>query len=82
MISFDTNLTISFFIRGNQSFLYMVLDNRLIGIRSNWEPTIRIVKITIHFSTSVNGSYIITLRSVFVQSIRALDTLPSYIRIL
>ena len=30
----------------------MVLDNKLIGIRSNWEPTIRIVKIAIRFSTT------------------------------
>ena len=32
----------------------MVLDNRLIGIHSNWEPTIRIVKIAIRFSTNVH----------------------------
>ena len=44
MISFHTNL-ISCFIRGIRSFLYMILDNRLIGIRSNWEPTIQIVKL-------------------------------------
>ena len=30
----------------------MVFDNRLIGIRSNWEPTIRVVKIAIRFSTN------------------------------
>ena len=30
----------------------MVLDNRLIGIRLNWEPTIRIAKIAIRFSTN------------------------------
>ena len=29
----------------------MVLVNRLIGIHLNWEPTIRIVKIAIRFST-------------------------------
>ena len=46
VISFDTNLI----IRGIWSFLYVVFDNRLIGIRSNWEPTIRIVKIAIRFS--------------------------------
>ena len=46
MISFDTNLI----IRGIWSFLYVVFDNRLIGIHSNWEPTIRIVKIAIRFS--------------------------------
>ena len=55
MISFHTNLIISCFIRGIRSFLYMVLDNRLIGIRSNWEPTIRIVKIAIRFSTNIYG---------------------------
>ena len=52
MIS-DTNLIISCFIRGIWSFLYMVLDNRLIGNRLNWEPTIRIVKIAIRFSTTL-----------------------------
>ena len=40
----------------------MVLDNRLIGIRSNWEPTIRIVKITIRFSTS---RYIATVKGLW-----------------
>ena len=49
----DINLIISCFIRGIRSFLYMVLDNRLIGIRSNWEPTIRIEKIAIRFSTNL-----------------------------
>ena len=34
----------------------MVLDNRLIGIRSNWEPTIQIIKIAIRFSTNTNNS--------------------------
>ena len=53
MTSFHTNLIISCFIRGIRSFLYMVLDNRLVGIRSNWEPTIRIVKIAIRFSTNL-----------------------------
>ena len=36
------------------------MDNRLIGIRSNWEPTIRIVKIAIRFSTSPNSSHVHT----------------------
>ena len=35
----------------------MVLDNRLIGIRLNWEPTIQIVKIAICFSTTCNHKY-------------------------
>ena len=52
MIS-DTNLIISCFIRGIWSFLYMVLDNRLIGNRLNWEPTIQIVKTAIRFSTTL-----------------------------
>ena len=42
-------------------FIYGFGDNRLIGIRSNWEPTIRIVKIAIRFSTKIN---IQTLKSV------------------
>ena len=55
VISFDINLIISCFIRGIQSFIYMVLDNRIICICSNWEPTIRIVKVAIHFSTNYRG---------------------------
>ena len=33
----------------------MVFGNRLIDIRSFWKPTIRIVKIGIRFSTSINS---------------------------
>ena len=49
----------------------MVLDNRLIGIRSNWEPTIRIVKIAIHFSTRNNYEIFeacITFKGLFKSS--------------